>query len=203
MARKSRKNGMPEYNGKFPTRLRQLIDESGMSQQEVADIFSVKRTRQSISLYTTGKSKPDYEDIRELAAYFGVSIDWLVGLSDVRQDRRKSEPIDRFSEYFGARIRDQRVLVGYENQNELAKAVGISVQSLSAYEKGRRLPNAKVLRALAEALHCSTDYLTGKDNSREINLEEICRRTGLSEQAISSNKLSKTINAIIDMLESE
>lgn len=44
-------------------------------------------------------------------------------------------------------------------QLELAKFIGISSQSIYAYECGKRFPRQKVLKILAEALDCTIDEL--------------------------------------------
>lgn len=66
----------------FPERLKELMNEAGMIQADVADILNIKR--QTVSLYLTGKSKPDIEQLKMLAEYFHVSSDWLLGLTDVQ-----------------------------------------------------------------------------------------------------------------------
>ena len=66
----------------FPERLSALMKEKKMKQQDLADVLEVKR--QTVSLYMTGQSMPDARLTREIAAFFKVSADWLLGLSDTR-----------------------------------------------------------------------------------------------------------------------
>lgn len=40
-------------------------------------------TQNSISRYETGVRKPDYDTLIQLADYFDVSIDYLVGRTDI------------------------------------------------------------------------------------------------------------------------
>lgn len=69
----------------FPARLTALMKEHNCTQEDLAAAVGVRR--QTISLYQTGKTKPDYVQIASMALYFGVSSDYLLGLSDYRSDR--------------------------------------------------------------------------------------------------------------------
>ena len=66
----------------FPKRLSDLMKERGTTQQDLADALGVKR--QTISLYKSGQSMPDARTLRDIAMYFKVSSDFLIGLSDIR-----------------------------------------------------------------------------------------------------------------------
>ena len=75
---------IPEgYNENFPQRLRELIKEKGETQQGLADYIG--RTRQLISYYSDGSSSPDWKTLARIAEYFGVTSDYLIGLSDAKQ----------------------------------------------------------------------------------------------------------------------
>lgn len=52
-----------------------------ITQQTLADELGV--SRQSVSYYCNGQSSPDWETIAKIARYFGVSSDYLLGLTDV------------------------------------------------------------------------------------------------------------------------
>ncbi|MCX7710112.1 MAG: helix-turn-helix domain-containing protein [Clostridia bacterium] len=57
--------------------LKQLRDERGLSQKDIAEHLGI--TRQAVAFYELGKREPDYQILRRLADYFGVSIDYLLG----------------------------------------------------------------------------------------------------------------------------
>ncbi len=77
-------------NNIFSERLSSLIKEFRVNQQELADF--VGTTRQSISLYSTGKRKPDIEILNKICDYFKVSSDYLLGRTN-----SKSLDIDNLS----------------------------------------------------------------------------------------------------------
>jgi len=60
----------------------------------------------------------------------------------------------------GLRIASMR---GYRrlNQEQLGSFVGVTKQTVSGWERGRRVPNADDLVNLCKALDCSADYLLG------------------------------------------
>lgn len=73
MAR-SNKDG---YNNPFPKRLRELMTNSGTTQDALAE--KIKKTRQTVSQYTNGVSEPGYDTLIKIADFFDVSIDYLLG----------------------------------------------------------------------------------------------------------------------------
>jgi len=67
------------------------------------------------------------------------------------------------SEKFPARLRAARALRGL-SQSELAERADLQPSAVSHFETGRRSPSFDNLKALAEALQVSTDYLLGRVN---------------------------------------
>ena len=58
-------------------RIANLRKERKVSQEELADVLCT--SRQAISKWERGESDPDIERLKDLAIYFGVSIDYLLG----------------------------------------------------------------------------------------------------------------------------
>lgn len=73
-------------------RLKQLIKEKGMEQQEVAAILGIKSP--TFNGYISNKREPSFEKLRLFAEYFGVSVDYLIGYSDIRDPYLKHLPED-------------------------------------------------------------------------------------------------------------
>jgi len=55
------------------------------------------------------------------------------------------------------RIRQERIGNDNMSQAQLARQIDVSRQTLSAIERGQRLPSLEVAHRIAEALHCSLD----------------------------------------------
>ncbi len=67
----------------FSSRIRELRLELKKTQQDMADIFSIRvRTYQG---YEYGQFYPDVSGLIAIADFFDVSLDYLVGRSDVRE----------------------------------------------------------------------------------------------------------------------
>ena len=58
-------------------RIANLRKNKGISQEELADVLLT--SRQAISKWERGESEPDIGRLKDLAAYFNVSIDYLLG----------------------------------------------------------------------------------------------------------------------------
>ena len=66
-------------------RLRQLRGERRLTQQNVADRLGVRlRTYQYYESDTDTSHRPDLETLVALADLYGVSMDYLIGRTDVR-----------------------------------------------------------------------------------------------------------------------
>lgn len=72
-------------------RLKQLRKDKGVSQQEIANLFRV--TRPCVCYWETGKRLPDYQTLIALSTYFEVSIDYLVGKSDEKENIIQNPPL--------------------------------------------------------------------------------------------------------------
>ena len=74
---------------KFNERLKQLRQQEGLTQRELAKSIEVGRT--TISEYESGKIVPKHEGLLKLANYFNVSVDYLTGVSDEPATRQSNE----------------------------------------------------------------------------------------------------------------
>lgn len=67
------------YDKAFPRSLRSLLEESGTTKKELA--AHLNKSGQAISYYCDGTSSPDWETIVEIAKFFSVSTDYLLGIT--------------------------------------------------------------------------------------------------------------------------
>lgn len=63
-----------------------LRQESGLTQKNVADAIRV--TPRQYQRFEQGEQKPGFDNLRKLADYFQVSVDWLMGRTDKREVNR-------------------------------------------------------------------------------------------------------------------
>lgn len=65
---------------KFTQRLKELRLENGMTQQYLASLLNIKQ--QSYIRYEYGTGEPSLQTLIKLAQIFGVTTDYLLGISD-------------------------------------------------------------------------------------------------------------------------
>lgn len=70
-------------------RIRLLRLEKNLTQKQFGQIIGVVKS--TISQYENNKSIPDDDIKKKIAAYFSVSMDYLIGLSDIRVSNTKEE----------------------------------------------------------------------------------------------------------------
>ena len=66
-----------------------LFSSKKLSQQKLADILHV--SQQSIYKYENGITSPDLETLTNMANFFDTSIDYLVGLTNDRDDKKTNK----------------------------------------------------------------------------------------------------------------
>lgn len=64
-------------------KIRTLRKAAGLSQQQLADELGI--SEKSIQRYERGKNPPGSHATKILATYFGVSTDYLMGLTNVKE----------------------------------------------------------------------------------------------------------------------
>lgn len=72
------------------------------------------------------------------------------------------------SETFAKRLKAERVLKGL-TQEQLASRLGISIGTLSGYERNYREPDLSTVTQLAQELRVSVDYLLGNSDNKRHN----------------------------------
>ena len=64
-------------------RIRELREEAGLKQGELASILGIKQN--TLSTWETGRYEPDNEMLRKIADYFDVTTDYVLGRSPLRK----------------------------------------------------------------------------------------------------------------------
>ena len=68
---------------KYYPRLRELRVSAGMNQTEIADILDMQQNQ--YSRYERGERELPMHLFVKLAVYYKVSLDYMVGISDIRE----------------------------------------------------------------------------------------------------------------------
>lgn len=103
----------------FAERFKELRMEKHLTQQELANMFFLNKS--SISRYEQGKQMPEIDLLQKFADFFGVSIDYLMGKTDIRN------PYDKTNERPKLTRRDQREIekILEETRKQLENAEGL------------------------------------------------------------------------------
>ncbi|MBV4429475.1 helix-turn-helix domain-containing protein [Clostridium tyrobutyricum] len=67
--------------------LKQLREENGLSREDLANALSI--TYSALSKYETNVRFPDKETLKNIATYFKVSLDYLLGRTNIRTSADK------------------------------------------------------------------------------------------------------------------
>ena len=66
---------------KLSLRLRELRESKSLSQQKFADYIGISKS--SINMYERGEREPGIETLENIADFFNVDLDYLIGKSDI------------------------------------------------------------------------------------------------------------------------
>lgn len=76
-------------------RLKELRKENNMTQSDLGKILGVGKT--TISMYENGNSTPNDEIKLKIAEYFNISLDYLLGKSDIKNYTNLDTPINKIN----------------------------------------------------------------------------------------------------------
>ena len=92
--------------------LRKLREEKGISQKQLGDVIRV--SQQSVNKYENHSVEPDISTMTAIADYFCVSLDYLVGRTQIKSPAKITSRCDLTSE-------EQIFIEKYRSLNEKQK----------------------------------------------------------------------------------
>jgi transcriptional regulator with XRE-family HTH domain len=122
--------------------LKQLREEKSLSQKDIAEYLGL--TRQAVASYELAKREPDYDVLKKLADYFGVSVDYLLG-------RVKCKDVNAIT--VGRNIDLIRGNMTFKEMSEsISKKMGTIIfpEMLELYARGERMPFSATLKIIAK-----------------------------------------------------
>lgn len=191
------------------TKLKELRIEWGLTQQQIAD--EINCTRQAYNRYELGEREPDYDILITLAKFYGVSTDFILGLSDKVIYIRPNLKIEEIKEY---------LKVNKITYKELSDKSGIPESTLKNLFSGATTnPRIATMRAIEQALGLTLQYanivapeqlttirMTGKDlnnirKQKKISFEQLSELSGIPKSTIEKVLLEITPHPRIDTIE--
>lgn len=90
-------------------------------------------------------------------------------------------------------------------QHKIAEKLGVTPQAVSKWENGTSLPDAEMIRSIAQLMDCSTDYLLDHQPSAisQRNLESVQRQTEIENVIQKSILVLEVGRGLVDMLMEE
>ena len=132
-----------ETRKSFSSRIAVLRSEKGLTQGALAEALGI--SRQSVTQYENGIRIPDREVFRKFTEYFGVTADYLLGISDNRTNETAG-----IGDKLGLSDEAIAALMEYaEKANSPEKPSGMSLSSiLGSWEKYKYMDALKVLNRI-------------------------------------------------------
>lgn len=143
--------------------LRNIREDANLRQSDVANILGINR-----STYTSYEIERDtipINHLNNLCNYFGVSIDYIMGLSKTKKYENSLPNIDIIKE------KERLKLLRQENkltQIEIAKILNTSRSTWTGYEYGKYQIPTLLLYELSKKYKYSMDYLLGKIDENKL-----------------------------------
>lgn len=79
-------------------RIKELRTERGITQADLAKILKI--SDRAVGYYENGDREPDYSTLLKIADYFDVSIDYLLGVSDIKKPNESKNTDKEFVAFY-------------------------------------------------------------------------------------------------------
>ncbi len=136
------------------SRLKDIREDNDMTQSSIAEILSVKRS--TYSLWELSINIIPLPKLCAFAEYFGVSVDYVLGLTNNRRSKRGK---GKFTvQKLGLNMKRARRERGY-SQEDVAKLLGFTQAYISKCEKGISCISILNLYLFSREFHVSLDSL--------------------------------------------
>lgn len=170
----------------LPNRIKSLRLSENLTQEEFGKKFGIVKS--TVSLYENGKSTPNDQIKKQICDYFHVSLDYLLGNSDIRQ-------VNNFNYHN---------LFFFKSWSECKKRIYNRMQELSISETDfinetnvdleKEIINIDDLITVAQKLQISIDYLLGISKIKYICQGEINAFQNITERELNVLNTFRKLN---------
>ena len=158
-------------------RLYECREKTGMKQADVARALNVQR--QQISYYENESRQPDLDRLKELARLYGVSTDFLLGMTDVSSSDLE---IKEVCNYTGLSENAVKIL---HKHSTVSKEIGNDLERIVLYNK--ELVDPELLRAVNLIIENATNITFYRDFLNYIYSDSIRFHAGNYEEGNEEN----------------
>ncbi len=172
----------------FSVMLKQLREEHHLSQKDLADYLGI--TRQAIASYELAKREPDYDVLKKLADYFGVSVDYILGRAGCR---------DVNAITIGNNI---KLIRGKMTYKELSEAVGAKTGALlfpemiELYEKGERMPFVGTIKILSKYVGVHESFFYAHNTIELLEKEKELYKLEMEQTNLNLHKINTSTDYV-------
>lgn len=149
--------------------LKSLREKKGLTQKQMSEILGVSKS--NISKYEASTVEPNIETLRKYASYFGVSADYLLGLS-----KSKTDSNDCYNYFYEEGNANWYIRKISENKgisyDEMLEKSCIDKIRLDSLWYGTAQPVAEELIRISKVLNVSIDYLLDNSQREKITSDE-------------------------------
>lgn len=138
-------------------KLIELREDFNLKQKDIAKLLNI--TQQTYSLWENGTKIIPLKHLNSLCNYYNVSMDYVLGLSNVRQYDIVNNVIDKKN--IGIRLKEFRKEKNI-TQEELASILNTTHSTISAYESGKTTILTAFAYEICKRYNISMDYLCGR-----------------------------------------
>lgn len=184
----------------FSTNIKRLREENNLSQKDIAEYLGI--TRQAVAAYECAKREPDYEVLKKLADYFGVSVDYLLG-------RVACKDINVLTVAKNIElIKGNLTFEEFSKDIFLKTGTMITPEMLELYEKGERMPFIGTIRVFAQyaSIHESFFYryntIETLEQERKMYVKEV-QQLGIGYRQNFDYSLPNVIPAVLNHMDVE
>ena len=145
-------------------RLKDIRKDYGLSQMDMAKILKVNRS--TYSLWELGINIIPIKYLSEFADYFNYSIDYILGLSNNKQNKSLKKGFD--IKILGNNLKEIRLSKGLSQEN-IANLLNVSQACIARYEKGLIEISTSNLYKYSKEFNISINKLCGKEKELVVN----------------------------------
>ncbi len=144
-------------------KLIELREDFNLKQKDIAKLLNI--TQQTYSLWENGTKIIPLKHLNSLCNYYNVSMDYVLGLSNVKHYDVINSVIDK--NLIGKRLKSFRNEYNI-TQEELANILNTTHSTISAYENGKTTILTAFAYEICKKYHISMDYLCGRINNKKL-----------------------------------
>lgn len=144
-------------------RLEDLRDEHDLKKKDVAKAIGVVES--VYSEWENGKLSIPTKRLNQLANYFEVNIDYMLGISNKRNRIKSSDEIDM--KLVSARLKEIRKSLKL-TMRDLSDKFNTSSSAISNYENGKFLILSSFLIELCKYSNYSIDWVLGRSDNKHL-----------------------------------